>query len=339
VEACYGRAVGADGQSYVLEYCGTDGHVWKQYDRKNRVESEPVRSQHPEDQPGPKGSDYADEGEPLDTTTPVQYSIKFYYTQEFADITPDIEGFVQRIIDKTNEAYEASLVPLSTYALCTELATNINDYNSDKVLDEFVQLKGSPEELRDTADVAVLLTRYHECGIGKFNSFKSGNTFSVVSKECAEDNYSVAHEIGHNFGLGHDKIHDPENEAYSFGHGHYIEKGRMSTGYRTIMAYPRTGYMERHNFFSNPKQIHSWTATYVGTENANNALVLMQNRFDVAKIGNESSRTCQPRGGRISTAADEPDQEESSDRTRRSTRGGKLRRSGGDGLEKSGNGL
>jgi hypothetical protein len=41
----------------------------------------------------------------LDNTTMVNYSIKFYYTPEFAKVTPDIPGFIAQIIAETNQGY------------------------------------------------------------------------------------------------------------------------------------------------------------------------------------------------------------------------------------------
>ena len=47
-----------------------------------------------------------------DTTTIVTFSLMFYYTQEFEAVTADIEGFVDQIIDITNEGFINSKIPV-----------------------------------------------------------------------------------------------------------------------------------------------------------------------------------------------------------------------------------
>ena len=51
-----------------------------------------------------------DDDEDLDLTTPVTYSIKFYYTPAFAAITPDIQGFVSQVVTEVNLGYIHSQV-------------------------------------------------------------------------------------------------------------------------------------------------------------------------------------------------------------------------------------
>ncbi len=54
--------------------------------------------------------DVTDDDEDLDLTTPVTYSIKFYYTPAFAAITPDIQGFVNQVVTEVNLGYIHSQV-------------------------------------------------------------------------------------------------------------------------------------------------------------------------------------------------------------------------------------
>jgi hypothetical protein len=54
--------------------------------------------------------DVTDDDEELDLTTPVTYSIKFYYTSAFAAITPDIQGFVSQVVTEVNLGYIHSQV-------------------------------------------------------------------------------------------------------------------------------------------------------------------------------------------------------------------------------------
>merc|ERR1712130_456681 len=92
-------------------------------------------------------------------------------------------------------------------------------------------------------------------------------------------------------GLTHNK-ESSTNNNYAYGHGHLIEKGSASTGYRTILAYTASGHRERVNYYSNPGQTYPPTGTSLGEEGvANNVLVLMENRLAMQAVGDESG-TC-----------------------------------------------
>jgi hypothetical protein len=60
------------------------------------------------------------------------------------------------------------------------------------------------------------------------------------------------------------------------------------------LAYYAPGHPTRVNFYSNPDIILPATGTPTGVEMSNNAKVLIQNRFKVAALGNESSSQCNP---------------------------------------------
>jgi hypothetical protein len=75
----------------------------------------------------------------------------------------------------------------------------------------------------------------------------------------------------------------------TYGHGHLIEQGSASRGYRTILAYTTTNHSTRVNYYSNPGVIYSNTGTYIRTQAiSNNAAVLLENRFKMAAISDES---------------------------------------------------
>lgn len=300
----------------MLEYCGDHGHVWKEPNVEDVPDEEPEFDE---------GEDLVGQGlggddEELDLTTHYTYSIKFYYTSEFAAVTPDIDGFIDQAVTKTNLAYINSDVPLTAYALCKEEAVGLKESEkAGEMLKAFAKLKGSTEELRDTADVAVLLViKISACGLGKVASFGSGNTISVVMKSCAESSFTVAHEIGHNFGLTHDP-QNAKNLAYPYGTGHFIEQGQSKDekGFRTIMAYSAEGHKTRINFFSSPDVIFKETRTPTGTATSNNARVLLLNRKKVAAIGDESSSACfvaqQDKAGASAQGDSNEDEEEEDD--------------------------
>ena len=47
---------------------------------------------------------------PKDTTTIVTYTVKVYYTPQFEAHTSDIKGFVDQVVQETNQGYINSKV-------------------------------------------------------------------------------------------------------------------------------------------------------------------------------------------------------------------------------------
>jgi len=207
------------------------------------------------------------------------YSVKVYYTQEFADDTPNIEEFVNEAIRLTNIGYENSKLPIKVVNHCIEKA-NITD---DSSLDDFRNMKSSVDELRGSADAALLLVLNMDyCGVAKIPE-----PVAKVKKECGLGYYSFGHELGHNFGLFHDK-RVSDNPTYPYGHGHLI-KSDDPVGFRTIMAYPTRGHWLRVNYYSNPRVIYSESGTPTGVRGvSNNARVLMRNIARFSRRGDES---------------------------------------------------
>ena len=89
-----------NGESFVLENCLDEGHVWKQLNLESLGENEGVDYLGLEnlisEVPAPEWRTLED------TTSMATYSVKFYYTADFAAVTPDIQGF----IDQGPDLYE-----------------------------------------------------------------------------------------------------------------------------------------------------------------------------------------------------------------------------------------
>jgi hypothetical protein len=98
--------------------------------------------------------------------------------------------------------------------------------------------------LRDQskADLVHLLVGYKEtnpCGIGWMPPLDQVGpdtkdwAFSVSERDCAINNYSFIHELGHNLGLNHDRYVAGEVPATDYNFG-YVN---LAKGTRTVMAY------------------------------------------------------------------------------------------------------
>ena len=150
-EQCHGHAMNAEGEAFVLEYCGEVGHVWKQLNMEAMREEEPDGEEEEEEEEGDlvgggRGSS-EEENEVLDLTTHVSYSIKFYYTPAFASQTEEIDTFIDNVVTRTNQAYISSRVPLSAFALCKEEAVGLKETGKAKTMVErFAKLKDSRVE-------------------------------------------------------------------------------------------------------------------------------------------------------------------------------------------------
>ena len=273
------------GKSFEIEYCGKHGHVWKTIDMDllNTLDIDsPVGDSSMEIR--------QDHIELIKKTSlfTISYSVRVYYTREFAAVTPDPDGFIAQMIAETNQGYAISSVPLKVKLHCAELASISDVYERKRALLNFVYMKDSIEDLRGSADVVMLLVRnMSTCGISYFNGIATGNTVSVVRKNCALSLFTAGHEIGHNFGLQH----EPQSTTNLFhpeGHGFLIQpKINTTEGYRTIMALSHEGHKTRLNLYSN-EAIFLYSNTTVGDKKSKNVHVLNENRFSMAAIGDES---------------------------------------------------
>ena len=288
-----GTVMTYEGKSYVIENCGDQVHVFKEIDISHMVDDDGYEE---EEMRGifNRAASVAQATE--DTTTVVTYSVQFYYTKAFAAATSDIEGWTELVIDETNQGYINSKVPLRIKKHCTEQVDIADGLSSTFSLNSLETLKSSLAEVRNSADVAVLLVNTFDtsssCGRARLFAIDSdssnfGQTISVVKKSCALGYYSFGHEVGHNIGLYHDDRH--VNPRYEYGQGSYINKGTGSTGFRTVLGYSKTGYSTRVNYYSNPSVIHPATGTRTGVAGtADNARLLTEQRFKLAAMGDES---------------------------------------------------
>merc|ERR1712200_253972 len=288
-----------NGASHVIEYCDDLIHVIKRVDVDNLGEDFVV------DNVDERNETDALRDEVADFTTIVTYTVKVYYTPHFERITPDVDGYINLLIQATNQGYINSLVPLRLKLLCSEMARINDQYDGNYMLDQFESYKGTYQALRGTADTAILLVgkQMNYCGLATgVDMISSGRTTSIVHKGCALSGFTFGHELGHVIGLTHNR-EESKNHWFDDGHGHLISRGYASEGYRTILAYQRRGHIERVNYYSNPNVILPKTGTPTGVRGiSNNARVLTVNRFALAAIGDESDAACGTDVGNIDCA-------------------------------------
>ncbi len=81
-----------------MEFCGySDGHVWKQMNPPKEMNLELLQP--------PEINSTLDEVFDVDDNTVVSFSIKFYYTPEFAAGTGDIDGYLDLLIAEANQGF------------------------------------------------------------------------------------------------------------------------------------------------------------------------------------------------------------------------------------------
>ena len=85
--------------------------------------------------------------------------IKFYFTINFASVTPDVNGFIQDVVENLNIDYSKEGIPIRVKALCSEMAPISEDIPANEALEIFMKMKGTVAKLHGGADSSVLLAK------------------------------------------------------------------------------------------------------------------------------------------------------------------------------------
>ena len=84
----------------------------------------------------------------------------WYYTKQFHDITTNPELYIESLINLANTAYQNSNLQLTLKTMCIEKLPDsfVEANDAGTLLENLVAVKGSEAALRQTADIALMVT-------------------------------------------------------------------------------------------------------------------------------------------------------------------------------------
>ncbi len=213
------------------------------------------------------------------TANPVVINIMVVYTPSARTLwggTASIEAAITTAISNMNIANVNSGVnPGITFNLAH--AAEVDYTESGSTSTDLIRLANGSDDFMDNvqlmrttfqADLVSLVvgSPTSTCGIGYVNTSSTNYTasagYNVVVYNCVVSNYSMAHELGHNMGLRHDRYVDLSNTPCAHHHG-YVNQAAFVPGasstkrWRTILAYndqcAASGFnCNRLNYWANP---------------------------------------------------------------------------------------
>ena len=217
-----------------------------------------------------------------------EYSIMFYYTWKFdKKFFGRKRDFFEELVHKTNQEYHNNNISIKARMHCFEKARvwEKNSNNMSEILEQFRKMKGSPEKLRNLADVAVLLINdvKDSCGASYGHAYRNGWTFSVVSRDCAISQLTFSHGIAHNFGAGHSSGYILNKTNRGFG-----EEGKNSR--QEFVSTQQNGLPSlKTSHYTNSNIIHPVMKTGRGKFGMPTNFMYFSKHIDkISVLGNES---------------------------------------------------
>jgi peptidyl-Asp metalloendopeptidase len=226
------------------------------------------------------------------STAITKIKILYVYTnQTRAKFSPNPAQYASLLTDELNISHERSET-LTQFESMGAVDAKIDESSMASMLSQMEKAntvlgKLVAEKRAETrADLVVLISKADElCGTAK-----GWGPYSIVNQYCAIENRSLAHEIGHNFGLKHN-----EDEAtwplYANGYG-------VPGKFRTIMSKKCTPACNKIDYFSSPtKSSHGQP---IGTAASNDAVrFIKERRFIVANYYANWEKQFQLNGGAL----------------------------------------
>ena len=166
-----------------------------------------------------------------------------------------LEGMIQSAVEAANQAYQNSQIAVTLNPVGVQ-QTSLNELSTMDATVTALQTDRSVAQLRDQlgADLVIMVSENSEyCGLSNLMTSNSTSfapyAFGVVYSACLS-NQSLAHELGHQQGVMHDRDSSPYGGAYPYSYGYRV-CASDGTGFRDIMSYSCSG-APRVLLFSNP---------------------------------------------------------------------------------------
>ncbi|MCU7934899.1 MAG: fibronectin type III domain-containing protein [Candidatus Thiodiazotropha sp. (ex Dulcina madagascariensis)] len=164
---------------------------------------------------------------------------------------------ISAMVTYTNQALQNSGVDMQFRVVHLSKINFAGDETASSTALDRLQSNQNVAALREQygADLVTLVTAPYYCGIaylgfgnpdtGKLSSYVADSVpFSVVGAPCTS---SMAHEVGHNMGLGHSYAQGSEGGVWPWARGHGVQNSFV-----TVMAYTSAYNARTLPYFSNP---------------------------------------------------------------------------------------
>jgi len=217
----------------------------------------------------------------------VVIDVMMLYTKRAAShymMRPD--DVLEVAFERVNDTFRNSGISNVSVRLVYSQEVDYDERGSDEFTDLYHMVDGdSPfkdvRRLRDEkrADiVGLIVDDPNGCGLSTRVAPDAEDAYFVVHYACAAITISIAHEIGHILGARHDRLTDPINTPFPYGHG-YVDGAK----WRDIMSYEEScdGCL-RIPYWSSPRVLYNGEPT--GTPTEDNARVILEQAERVSKF-------------------------------------------------------